>query len=173
MTLLDAIPPATDAREEQPISQRYVAERSATVAALRRIADRAEAGQLREADIGDYIEPDTQACFRERYLRLLLESAAHWRTYAAEMVALKLSSEQACVRPLPASLPLIALIADRPPLASISDPYQRALAAGWRASQEEAAAGNHRYVSAGHAIHRDAPEAVLAAIRGIREAIRL
>ncbi len=76
-----------------------------------------------------------------------------------------------CVRPLPASLPLIALIADRPPLASISDPYQRALAAGWRASQEEAAAGNHRYVSAGHAIHRDAPEAILAAVREMREAI--
>ena len=71
----------------------------------------------------------------------------------------------------PASLPLIALIADRPPLASISDPYQRALAAGWRASQEAAAAGNHRYVSAGHAIHRDAPEAILAAVREMREAI--
>ncbi len=140
-------------------------------AAEDRIADRAEAGQLREADIGDYIEPDTQACFRERYLRLLLESAAHWRTYAAEMVALKLSSEQARVRPMPASLPLIALIADRPPLASISDPYQRALAAGWRVSQEAAASGNYRYVSAGHVIHRDAPEAILAAVREMREAI--
>ena len=147
----------------------------ATVAALRRTADRAEAGQLREADIGDYIEPDTQACYRERYLRLLLESAAHWRTYAAEVAAISLSSEQARLRPTPLHLPLQVLIADQPPLASIEDPYQRALAEQWRARQVEsdsaATALQVHNVPAGHAIHRDAPDAILAAVREMRQAI--
>lgn len=168
LILLDAIPPATDAPEETPIDQRYVTERSAQVAQIQDIAARAAAGTLREADISEYIEAQTRERYGERYVDLLLHSAAHWRTYAAEMAALNLSCEQARVRPLPISTPLSALIADQPPLERIEDPDERALAAGWRARQEEAAAGNFRYVAAGHAIHRDAPEAVLAAVREMR-----
>ena len=168
LILLDAIPPATGPPEETPIDQRYVTQRSAQVAQIRALAERAESQTLREADISDYLEGGTRERYGEHYVNLLLRSAAHWQTYAAEMAALELSSEQARVRPLPQSIPLHALIADQPPLERIADPDERALAAGWRARQEEAAAGNFRYVAAGHAIHRDASEAVLAALREMR-----
>lgn len=172
LILLDTIPPATCVQEEPPIDQRYVAERSAQIAQIRDIAECAAAGTLREADITEFIEPQTLERYGERYLRLLLESAAHWRTYAAEMAALNLSSEQARTRPLPASIPLSALIADQPPLEDIVDPYEHALTAGWRARQEEAAAGNYRYVAAGHAIHRDAPDSVRQALREMQTTLK-
>ena len=168
LILLDAIPPASHDAPEPDISQRHVTERSAQIARIRAIAARAETNTLREADIAEFIEAQTRERYGEHYVDLLLHSAAHWRTYAAEMADLNLSSEQARVRPLPPSTPLSALIADQPPLERIEDPDERALAAGWRARQEEAAAGNFRYVAAGHAIHRDAPQAVQAALREMR-----
>ena len=140
LVLLDAVPPTYEAAAEAAFLERYPAERAAQVAEIRDIAERAAAGQLREADISEYIEPQTH----ERYLRLLLESAAHWRTYAAEVAAISLSSEQARLRPTPLHLPLQVLIADQPPLASIEDPYQRALAEQWRARQVEFGFRGHR-----------------------------
>ena len=175
LILLDAVAPEYEDWAEQAFPQRCPAERAAQLAEIEEIAGRAENGLLREADIAEYSEPQTRAQHGEPYRRLLLESAAHWRTYAAEMAALGRSSEQARRRPLLAHLPLLALIAGSPPLANIADPYERALAAQWRALQEEGnyapAAATARYVNAGHAIHREAPAAVLAAVRELRAAI--
>ncbi|MCY4106192.1 MAG: alpha/beta hydrolase [Chloroflexi bacterium] len=169
LMLLDPVPPHYEAAVEAAFPQRYPAERAAQVAEIRNIAACAAAGQLREADIQEYIEPQTDRRYGTPYRQLLRESAPHWYTYAAELEAIPRSSDQVQQRPLPIHLPLQVLVADQPPLMSIEDLYERALAEQWRARQTEcdaaATALQVRTVAAGHAIHRDAPTAVLAAVR--------
>lgn len=177
LILLDAVPPTYEDWAETAFPERHTAERATQVDEIRRIAERAAAGSLRESDITEYIEPQTYARYGEPYLRLLLESAAHWRTYAAELEALPRSSEQVRRRALPLHLPLQVLIADEPALTSIDDACERALAEQWRACQTEcdaaATALRVRTVAAGHAIHRDAPATVTAAACELREVITM
>ncbi len=168
LILLDAIPPTYDAWAEERSPERWAKERAATIQRLRRIAARAADGVLLEEEISEYLAPTTRARFGERYLTRMLCSGAHWRTYAAEMAAARRSGEQASARAWPRSLPVTALISGRPALEEIEDPEEREWMAAWRAQQRELVArsdqGRAQVIDAGHAIHREAPAAILNAV---------
>lgn len=166
LILMDAVPPAYDLWATQTYPNRYPRERSEHLEAARGFAEKAANGALRQADIGEWITPDSLERFGDRYLKLLLNSPNYWWTYYWQNQYIMASGAQVKAKGALGDLPLTILVADDyEPGAS---PYHQQLGRMWRELQFEQARlstrGQAIPVAAGHAVFREQPGAVIDAV---------
>lgn len=166
LILMDGIPPGYDLWATQTYPNRYPHERFARMELVRRFAEKAATGALRETDIADWLRPELLEQFGARYVKLLLNNPNYWWTYYWQNQYLIASDAQVRSKGKLGDLPLTVIIAtqDLPG----DEPYPQSLGQMWRALQYPQARlstrGKALPVRAGHAVFRDQPGAVIDAV---------
>ena len=165
LILMDGIPPGYDLWATQTYPNRYPRECFERMEQARCFAEKAGAGCLREADIADWLTPDLQAQFGERYTKLLLNNPNYWWTYYWQNQYLIASDAQARSKGKLGDLPLMVIVATEDWWGD--DPYSQSLGQMWRALQYSQTRLSTRGIAlplkAGHAVFRERPEAVIDA----------
>ena len=166
LILMDAIPPDYDLWATQTYPDRYPRERFERMETVRGFAKKAAAGILREVDIAEWITPEPLERFGQRYLKLLLNNPNYWWTYYWQNQYILASGAQVRSKGKLGDLPLTVIVATEEP--RDDDTYHQSLGQMWRALQAAQARlstrGEVLPVAAGHAIFREQPEAVIAAV---------
>ena len=166
LILMDGIPPGYDLWATQAFPDQYPRERFERMEQVRRFAEKAAAGNLRETDIADWLTPELLEQFGERYLKLLLNNPNYWWTYYWQNQYLIASDAQARSKGQLADLPLTVIVATEDWWGA--DPYPRSLGQMWRALQYPQARlstrGQVLPIAAGHAVFREQPGAVINAV---------
>jgi len=172
LILMDAIPPDYDLWATQAFPTRYPRERFERMELVRRFAEKAAAKSLTKGDIGDWLTPALLAQYGERYLNLLLNNPNYWWTYYWQNQYLMASDAQVRSKGNLGDLPLTVIVATQDWWGA--EPYTQSLGQMWRALQYAQARlstrGIVQPVEAGHAIFRERPEAVIAAVLDMIEA---
>ena len=173
LILMDGIPPGYDLWATQTYPERYPRERFERMETVRCFAEKAAAGKLREADIVEWLTPEILQRHGKRYLKLLLNNPNYWWTYYWQNQYLIASDAQTRSKGKLGDLPLFVIVAmqDLPG----DDPYTKSLGQMWRALQYPltrlSTRGQVRPVAAGHAVFRERPEAVIAAVQDMVGAV--
>ena len=167
LVLMDAIPPGYDLWATQAYPRRYPREQFEQMEVVRHFAEKAGANSLRDEDIADWLTPDLVERFGERYLKLLRNSPNYWWTYYWQNQYLIASDAQARSKGELGDLPLTVIVATQDWWGD--DPYAQSLGQMWRALQYTQAGLSTRGkvipIDAGHAVFREQPEPVIAAVR--------
>ena len=163
LILMDAISPDYDLWATQAYPERYPREQQEQLEIVRAFAEKAATGELRECDIADWLTPEIQRRFGERYLKLLLNNPNYWWTYYWQNQYIIASGAQARSKASLGELPLTVIVAEEPN--EDADLYQQSLGQMWRALQVAQARlstrGKVAPVAAGHAVFRERPQAVI------------
>ena len=166
LILMDGIPPGYDLWATQTYPDRYPRERFERMEQVRRFAEGAATGLLRQADIADWLTPELLERYGERYLKLLLNNPNYWWTYYWQNQYLIASDAQARAKGDLGDLPLTVIVATDDWWGA--DPYAHSLGQMWRALQFQQARlstrGSVLPVAAGHAVFREQPQAVIDAV---------
>lgn len=167
LILMDGIPPGYDLWATQAYPNRYPRERFERMEQVRRFAEKAAGGALRETDIAVWLVPELLAQFGALYLKLLLNNPNYWWTYYWQNQYLIASDAQVRSKGNLGDLPLTVIVATQDWWGD--DPYSQSLGQMWRALQYPQARlstrGKALPVQAGHAIFRHQPGAVIDAAR--------
>ena len=166
LILMDAIPPTYDLWAAETFPERFPRERDAQLAQAHAFAEAAAAGILREHDIADWLTPELQTAYGDRYSRQLLHNPNFWWTYYSQLQSVIASGAQVMAKGSLGALPLTILVAGDFKMGA--EQYHQHLGRMWRDMQVAQACLSSRSrvirVSAGHAIFREQPQAVIDAI---------
>ena len=173
LILMDAIPPGFDLWATQTYPGRYPRERFERMETARRFAEMAGAKTLKQDDIAEWLRPDLVERFGERYLKLLLNNPNYWWTYYWQNQYIIASDAQAQTKGKLGDLPLTVIVATQDWWGD--EPYAQSLGQMWRARQYSQARlstrGKITPIDAGHAVFRQRPDAVIAAVQDMIGAI--
>ena len=174
LILIDGIPPGYDLWATQAYPSRYPRERIQRMEQVRRFAEKAAAGALRETDIADWLTPELLEQFGGRYVNLLLSNPNYWWTYYWQNQYLIASDAQVRSKGKLGDLPLTVIVATQDWWGD--EPYAQSLGQMWRALQYPQARlstrGTVLPVQAGHAVFRDQPSAVIDAVLEMLQTVR-
>lgn len=167
LILMDAIPPGYDLWATQAYPGRYPRERFELMETVRQFAEKAAENTLRQEDISDWLTPKLLERFGERYLKLLLNNPNYWWTYYWQNQYIIASDAQARSKGELGDVPLTVIVATQDWWGD--EPYPQSLGQMWRALQYTQARLSTRGkvipIAAGHAVFREQPEPVIAAVR--------
>ncbi len=173
LILMDAIPPGYDLWATQAYPGRYTREQFERMEIVRQFAEKAGAKTLTQDDIADWLTPELLQQYGQRYLKLLLNNPNYWWTYYWQNQYLIASDAQVRSKGDLGDLPLTVIVATIDWWGE--DPYSQNLGQMWRALQYQQAGLSTRGkvipIKAGHAVFRERPDAVIAAVLDMIAAI--